>query len=201
MFNYLLSKVWFYNLIQFLLARKSHQDIQRFLKEAGLLSGKKLILDVGCGPGDQSKYFEKNYIGIDISPNYISNAKKKYPSHKFYCRDATNFKLNYLFGGAVSIGLYHHLSDRDTIRSIKNVLAHLKRNGFFYVVDAIYPEKPYKNILGFIIRKMDRGRFLRYLDNYIKLLIDSDLRIISIDPMRSGLIDYVIIKIQNTKVT
>jgi ubiquinone/menaquinone biosynthesis C-methylase UbiE len=78
MFNYLLSKVWFYNLIQFLLARKSHQDIQRFLEEAGLLSGQKLILDVGCGPGDQSKYFKKNYIGIDISPNYISNAKKKY---------------------------------------------------------------------------------------------------------------------------
>ncbi len=48
---------------------------------------------------------------------------------------------------------------------------------------------------------MDRGSFVRYLDNYIKLLIDSDLKIISASPMRSGLIDYVIIKIQNTKVT
>jgi hypothetical protein len=56
---------------------------------------------------------------------------KKNISHKFYCRDAANFKLNYLFGGAISIGLYHHLSDRDTIRSIKNVLTHLKRNSFF----------------------------------------------------------------------
>lgn len=199
MLNYLLSKVWFYNIVQLLLAKKSHEDIHKYLSSQGLLSTKKKILDIGCGPGDQSKYFINNYTGVDISSNYISRAKKKYPQHRFFRLDATIFKLNESFDNALSIGLYHHLCDSDTIKSIKNVLTHLNKNGHFYIVDAIYPEKPYKNILGFIIRKMDRGKYVRYLDNYIKLLINSDLKIISVTPMRSGLIDYVIIKIQDAK--
>ena len=51
------------------------------------------ILDVGCGEGFTIYYLKKKnkrkFVGIDISSNAISMAKKINPEHKFYVQDAT----------------------------------------------------------------------------------------------------------------
>lgn len=53
---------------------------------------KKSILDVGCGFGDiipyiadKSKNF--NYTGIDLVPEFIREAKRVYPKHRFFADD------------------------------------------------------------------------------------------------------------------
>jgi len=49
---------------------------------------KKSILDVGCGFGDIIPYIADksnafNYIGIDLVPEFVKEAKKIHPKHKF----------------------------------------------------------------------------------------------------------------------
>ena len=63
-------------------------DIDRFTV---LLKGNK-VLDVGCGPGNQSKYLVESGLdvtGIDISDKMIEEAKELVPEAKF-------FKMNLL---------------------------------------------------------------------------------------------------------
>ena len=60
------------------------------------------VLDVGCGLGDLYKYFLKNeidveYTGIDIVPEFIEVAQKKYLSADFECRDIFEVEKKYDF--------------------------------------------------------------------------------------------------------
>ncbi len=60
------------------------------------LNGKK-ILDYGCGLGDfygflKKKYKNFSYIGIDVVPNFIMEARLKYPMAKFEVSDIGEVK-------------------------------------------------------------------------------------------------------------
>ncbi len=61
------------------------------LVKIGDLSGAK-VLEVGCGIGDfygflNSKFSDLQYTGIDIVPEIIDVAKKRFPEISFECRD------------------------------------------------------------------------------------------------------------------
>ena len=69
----------------------SSREIQeiRFtvLAEIGIESGES-ILDVGCGFGDFKSWFKKqrgalNYTGIDLSPDLLTEARKRHPDAQF----------------------------------------------------------------------------------------------------------------------
>lgn len=50
------------------------------------------ILDVGCGFGEMAHFLDKRYrdftyTGVDIVPEFITEAKRKYPHHRFFCQD------------------------------------------------------------------------------------------------------------------
>tara|TARA_Y100000768_G_scaffold333690_1_gene273905 strand:- start:37927 stop:38535 length:609 start_codon:yes stop_codon:yes gene_type:complete len=59
----------------------------------------KTILDVGSGLGDFYRWLQQNnkkninYIGIDIVPEFVELAKKKYGDEKFICGDFLSKKL------------------------------------------------------------------------------------------------------------
>jgi SAM-dependent methyltransferase len=60
----------------------------------GIETGSK-VLDLGCGYGDLSDYFERkgieiDYTGYDINPDFIEFAKQKYPDKKFEICDIIN---------------------------------------------------------------------------------------------------------------
>ncbi len=68
-------------------------QIMRFeqLAKLGDLSGRS-VLDLGCGIGDfypylKALYPDLQYTGIDIVPEMIEHASKRYPEVKFKCRD------------------------------------------------------------------------------------------------------------------
>ena len=42
----------------------------------------KKVLDAGCGYGRWSEFFS-NYVGIDLSPDFIDKAKELYPEKEF----------------------------------------------------------------------------------------------------------------------
>src|SRR6476619_1247248 len=55
------------------------------------------MLDLGCGTGIYAPFFPANgYVGIDITPAYITAAKEKFPGYRFEVQDAT--KLSFAAG-------------------------------------------------------------------------------------------------------
>lgn len=69
-----------------------HQQCRfNILKEIGNLNGCS-VLDLGCGLADFNGFLIDNdisvdYTGIDIFPEFISAAQKKYPESLFLCAD------------------------------------------------------------------------------------------------------------------
>ncbi|MBC7876677.1 MAG: class I SAM-dependent methyltransferase [Anaerolineales bacterium] len=79
---------------------KTHKLIQKYLNTQG-----KSLLDVGCGTGHHAGLFKKYYQveGLDLDPNILSIARKKYPKIRFHKGDMINFRLNKKFDVIVSL--------------------------------------------------------------------------------------------------
>jgi cyclopropane fatty-acyl-phospholipid synthase-like methyltransferase len=88
-----------------------NQQEQRFkvLTYVGNIEGKR-VLDVGCGLGELYKYFLKNeieveYTGIDIVPEFVEAARKRFPDGHFVYQDIFEVTEKYdyvLASGALS---------------------------------------------------------------------------------------------------
>lgn len=62
----------------------------------------KMVLDVGCGFGDIIPFIRREsvdfyYTGVDIVPEFIEEARKKYPQGKFIQRDYFSAPLEEVF--------------------------------------------------------------------------------------------------------
>ena len=182
-----------YRSVQDALAAPLIRDVRAHFHAAHITADTHLhILDVGCGPGHSSSWFSGQYTGVDLSPEYINHAKASFPGKNFIIGDASNFDLTEKnFDVAVSVGLYHHLPDAAVLQSLSTVLRHLKPDGQFHVVDAILPNHFWDNPAGYVLRKLDRGRFVRTPSAYRAMVESSGLTIVNYCEGRGGLLDYV----------
>ena len=73
---------------------KAHKIIQKYKQSKG-----KLLLDVACGTGAHAGLLRKYYQveGLDLDPQMLSVAKKKYPKIRFHHGDMIDFDLGYQF--------------------------------------------------------------------------------------------------------
>ena len=122
-----------------------------------------IILDIGCGPGNQSIHFKnsKLYIGLDISQIYINEARQLYGSFgKFYTMSATEIdKLPYSDIDLVILnGVFHHLSDEQVKEVLEKVAKKLGKNGVLVTVD---PTLVKGRIIANSIVSKDRGMHVR----------------------------------------
>jgi SAM-dependent methyltransferase len=107
-----------YNLWQAPFARKkmapllTHNDLRAVRK----------VLDVGCGPGTNARYFEPSaYLGIDINPEYVASARKRYPG-RFEVADATAFAAGgETFDFVLVNSVLHHIDDPGTVRTLERL--------------------------------------------------------------------------------
>lgn len=139
--------------------------IRRLLNE---LPKSKRLLDVGCGPS--SWLFKQNIkpIGLDINPSYIEKYKV---IAKGYVGSSDNLPFsNHSFDGIWSIGLLHHLSKKQAQDSIKEMVRVCDKDGYIVVLDAVLPVTSVKRPLAYLIRKLDRGKFMRSSEQNKKLL-------------------------------
>lgn len=62
-------------------------------------TGKTTMLDVACGTGGHLKYLKKHFDvqGLDISPEYLTAARQKFPKIKFHQADMCDFELHQTF--------------------------------------------------------------------------------------------------------
>ena len=109
--------------------------------------GGKTILDVGCGFGDivpfisaKAKHFK--YTGVDLLPEFIEVARKKYPKHEFIIRDYFGKPLQEKFdivltSGTLNSNVEYPMDCRE--KAIKIMFDHAKEAVVFNMAGG-YPQ-------------------------------------------------------------
>ena len=100
------------------------------------------VLDVGCGIGMYTDYFYnngfKNYNGIDLNNDLITNLKQRYKGYYFetidLCKEKIKGKYDFIFMLEV---MFHIINDDYARFILMNVKKALKPNGIFIINDDI----------------------------------------------------------------
>jgi SAM-dependent methyltransferase len=140
------------------------------------------ILDIGCGPADVLNYLPAvNYTGLDISPEYICSAKKRFGSRgRFYCNDvglAAIEEERGTFDLVLAIGVIHHLNDAQAARLFDLARLALRPTGRLVTYDGCYVPQQ-SRIARWLLAK-DRGKFVRTREDYLRLAL---VRFSKVDP-------------------
>lgn len=92
---------------------------------AGIPTGKR-VADIGCGPGHIGAYLHSlgvETIGIDIAPEMVETARKRYPFMEFQTGDMEALELpDASLGGIVAFYSIIHI-DRDRIGNVCREMA------------------------------------------------------------------------------
>ena len=147
---------------------------KNFKKELGqFISYSKIeeIHDIGGSDGELLNYLNlknKKYFCYDIDLININKAKQKYQSNKninFLNQSIDKIKINKhkrkLF---VLSGVFHHLNDLQ----IQNFLSRLSNKHSVIAIDPFFHKN--QNIFGYIIKRLDKGKYIRNLENYKSVL-------------------------------
>ena len=154
--------------ISILLKKKNFKiQISNFLNKKKY----KEIHEIGCSDGILVPFLnlkETNYFGYDIDQVNINRAKKKFKNYKninFYKKSIDNIliknKKKKIF---LLIGVFHHLSDDKILRFLKK----LSPKDHVIALDPFFHKK--LNIIGYLMKKMDRGKHIRTYNSYKKIL-------------------------------
>lgn len=154
------------------------------------------VLDFGCGIGILAPLFTpKQYLGFDIDTKAIAYAKNKYPKYSFQVGDATKLKLQKKFDLILIVGVLHHLNNKEVKAALEVIKSLLLPKGKVILIEAIPPIHKW-NILGHIFRSLDKGHYVRALENYQKL-VDDSLAIEKQYQKMGGVLDYGIFIIRH----
>lgn len=110
------------------------------------------ILELGCGPGNITKYLlekcpDYKILGTDISPNMIALAQKNNPTANFQLLDAREVHtLNQKFDAIVNGFCLPYLSAEAANKFIQNCNQLLNNNGVLYIsfVEGAYEDSGFK---------------------------------------------------------
>lgn len=97
------------------------------------------ILEIGCGPGNITRYLlskrpDFNIFGIDIAPNMIDLAKKNNPKASFAIMDCRQIcTLQSKYDGVIGGFCLPYLSPNDSIKLISDCSNLLNESGLLYL--------------------------------------------------------------------
>jgi 2-polyprenyl-3-methyl-5-hydroxy-6-metoxy-1,4-benzoquinol methylase len=97
------------------------------------------LLEIGCGPGNITKYLlsarpDFDIFGIDIAPNMIELAKKNNPSASFAVMDSRHIdEIKTTFDGIVCGFCLPYLSHTDSPKFITDCYHLLDEDGLLYI--------------------------------------------------------------------
>ena len=127
------------------------------------------VLDVGCGPGTNARWFaDIDYVGLDINNDYLALARSRYKG-SFIAADLETDDLSTLgsFDAILVNSVLHHLSDDTTRRVLSQLRLRLAPNGRIHVLELVLPPRPSP---AWLLAKLDRGKYPRPLEQWRALL-------------------------------
>ena len=177
--NFILKFKFIYRFYQKIIRKK--QNEYEFIRYIFSQNEKANILDLCCGDSFVLNYINENvneYIGIDNNENYLKDSRLRYPKFEFINSDIENINevlktnkknIDFIFlNGAI-----HHLTDDIVI----NLIEYLEKNYPMAKYLTIDPIKDNNKFLNKIMIDFDRGKFIRDIENYKKIMSKFDLLI------------------------
>ena len=101
------------------------------------------ILDFGCGIGDLLPHISKkldkfNYVGVDINPKFIRDAKKKHSGFDFYTIEDPK-QITERFDKIVGVGVFTwYISKEDFVKTIRHLYSKCKKK---LIITCIHTER------------------------------------------------------------
>jgi SAM-dependent methyltransferase len=127
------------------------------------------VLDIGCGVGAHAELFRGKYTGIDVNPRYIGMAAAL-RAGDFRVMDATKLEFpTAAFDVAISVAIFHHLSDQQVRDALKEAIRVLRPGGTLHVIDPVLPLSDQAGFKRWLFMH-DRGRHQRTLGELEGLL-------------------------------
>ena len=161
---------YFYRLFQSLILKRSfNEDLIKLIKQHNVQD----IIDIGSADSPLLEYIgdEYSYHGYELDPYFTNKLNSKYKDSKKFnfsnkgVDDIDFERFNPDNSIIVLVGLFHHIDDIQ----VKRFIDKTKRFKVF-AIDAVKIDGQ-KNITK-LLMALDRGNFIRKIDNYKKLLID-----------------------------
>ncbi len=137
---------------------------KKVVQEYGPKIANAKILDIGCGTGYVLDYLPQDvdYVGYDLSEDYIEKAKKKYGHRaQFHCQRVSHLNLEGAgtFDFVIATGVVHHLNDDEATALYQLGFKALKSGGKMVTEDGTFI--PNQNWFAKFIIKNDRGMQVR----------------------------------------
>ena len=135
----------------------------------------EVIVDIGCGSGTILEFLPPDieYLGIDISEEYIRSARRKFSDRAvFFQGTAHDFvNQNDSYCGSVDLvlcnGLLHHLSDGEAFEVLELSKRLMKPDGRLVCLEATFLARQTR--LSRWILNRDRGKHIRSEQDWKKL--------------------------------
>jgi len=152
---------WVYRLIQLVLCPGAVKILTREISCYTVTSpANSLMLDVGCGPVSWLWACDIHPVGLDLTLSY----SKTFSGHGEPAVNGSATDLPFgvgVFDTVWSLGLLHHLPDDAVRKAIEEMVRVCKAGGTVIVFDGVYPESVWRHPLAWLLRKIDRGWFMR----------------------------------------
>lgn len=135
----------------------------------------EVIVDIGCGSGHILKFLplDIEYLGIDISEEYIRSARRRFSTRgKFFLGTAHDFVSQHdSYCGSADLvlcnGLLHHLSDSEALEVVELSKQIMKPGGRLVCLEAAFLAR--QTLVSKWILNSDRGRHIRSEQEWKKL--------------------------------
>lgn len=129
------------------------------------------VLDLGCGTGELLNHLpaDVSYVGIDLSPQYISRADHRLGTRgSFRVGDATAFDPGIgEFDLVVAFGVLHHLDDAGARALFGGAAEVLAAGGRVVTIDPVFA--PGQSRAARTLMARDRGQHVRRPGEYVAL--------------------------------
>ena len=144
----------------FLGARKFRSNFSNLMIRARPMDR---ILDLGCGTAEILDFLPNiEYVGYDISPQYIDSAKRRFGSRgRFEARIVTEVEVarDAPFDIVLALGVLHHLDDDTALTLMRTANAALRPGGRLVTFDPVFVHD--QNPLARFLISRDRGQNVR----------------------------------------
>lgn len=149
---------------------KERQIIQGFRR------GKPgVTLEIGCGTGLVSEMFTTGtYAGADVDEKRVEMAREMHPGHDFFVLDFTKDYSEILerYDAILFNNCIHHIDDQGVAQMLDNIKAAVSSRGRpieIIAIEPVLPRPAIRNLPGYLLAKLDRGRYVRTYEATVSL--------------------------------